>query len=201
VNALLAGLVPGTAGALTGPEDPGALTGDSVLAAPAKPTIGKLRYEHRAMARLLAANPLLDQGDLAEIFDYSPSWISTILCSDMFQSLLAEEMEKSEFGSEFRGNAKLQLAGLLERSMEVLRKKLDKAPEQIPDQLALQTARMAAGALDMGPKRASIHETHIHLETLGENLVSLLRRKKEEAYHEAPPAIEGTCEPSQTSGP
>ena len=143
------------------------------------------------MARLIAENPCISQGQLAEIFGYSESWISTIICSDVFQSILSEEMEKSPFGAEFRATAKLQVEGILARSLEILRHKLSKSPDLIPDQLAIQTARMAAGALDMGQqKRVSVQETHIHLENLAGNLVGLLHREKGRVLeHEAPAGV------------
>lgn len=176
MNALLKGLVEEPAGG--DPGDHGA-SGDSPLSDPPKVQIQRLRYEHRAMAKLISANPTISQGQLAEIFGYSESWISTIICSDVFQSILSEEMEKSPFGAEWRATSKLQVEGILQRSLEILRHKLDKAPDQVPDQLALQTARMAAGALDMGAqKRVSVSETHIHLENLAGNLVGLLHREK-----------------------
>ncbi len=187
MNALLKGLAPEPAGVPPG----GILApGDSPLAPSPKPQIQKLRYEHRAMARLIAENPCVSQGELAAIFGYSESWISTIICSDVFQSILSEEMEKSPFGAEWRASAKTQVEGILLRSMEILRHKLSKEPDQIPDQLAIQAARMAAGALDMGaPKRVSVHETHVHLDNLAGNLVKLLHREKSRVLEHEPTGL------------
>ncbi len=186
MNPLLQALVDGPqpSGAAGYPiQSPAPVPNHSPLAVPAKPPIQKLRYEHRAMAKMIAAKPTISQNELAAIFEYSPSWISTIIASDAFQAILFEEMEKSDFPAAARVQAKLQIEGILSRSMEILRAKLDKPADQVPDQLAIQTFKSAATSLGMGVRdvKINVNETHNHLNELGENLVGLLRRRKAEA--------------------
>jgi DNA-binding Lrp family transcriptional regulator len=171
MNPLLQALVAG----------PRAMPGDSPLASKPAP-IQKLRYSHEAMIDLLLSEPWISQNELADRFGMSPSWISTIICSDLFQSALAKRRELL-VDPEVRASMKLQLEGVFARSMEVLRHKLDKRPDEIPDQLAVQVAKMAGQSLGYGTKetRVSVQETHIHLEELGNNLVGLLRRRKQES--------------------
>ncbi len=144
-----------------------------------------MRYEHRAMAQLIAADPTISQNQLAEVFGYSASWISVIMSTGAFQQILAEEMEKSPIPAEARMERRLKVEGLLDRSVDILLEKLGKKPEDVPDQLALQTMKVAGGLLEMGKKPAPAAEVHVHLEQLGENLVGLLRRRKNEAAVEA----------------
>lgn len=162
-----------------------ALPAESPLAPRPQP-IQKLRYNHQAMVDLLVTDPTLSQNELADIFDRSPSWISTIICSDLFQDMLAKRRTEI-LGPEMLQSFKNQHEGLLNRSMAVLRAKLNKKPEEIPDQLALQVMKVAGqnlGLANQGETRVSIQETHVHLEELGSNLVGLLRRRRAAADQE-----------------
>lgn len=179
------------------------IAGASPLAPAAQP-IQKLRYSHEAMIDLIVAQPWISQNDLAAHFGMSPSWVSTVICSDIFQSKLAERRDKL-VDPEVRASLKTQFAGLLSRSMEILRHKLDQTPDRVPDQLAVQVAKMAGQSLGYGAvdgARISVHETHVHLEELGNNLVGLLRRRKAEVVdgqaHEVGDSRGG--EPSTNSG-
>lgn len=158
---------------------PAANAGPSPMTGPPKPRLQKLNYTHEAMIAAIIHDPCVYTDDLAEMFDRTPSWISTILHSDIFQSKLAAERERLT-DPELRASLKLQFTGLLARSMEILRKKLDVPPEKVPDQLAVQVAKLAGTSLGFGVKetRVSVQETHLHLTELGDNLVGLLRQRK-----------------------
>jgi len=175
MNPLLKALVDGSPGQ--------SLPGPSPLAPRPPPAIQKLRYSHEAMIDMLIAEPWIAQGELAQRFGMSPSWISTIICSDLFQSRLAERRDQL-VDLEIRSNLKTQFEGLLSRSMEILRHKLDAHPDNVPDQLAVQVAKISGQSLGMGVRetRVSVQETHVHLEQLGENLVNLLRRRRSEVH-------------------
>lgn len=156
--------------------------GASALAAPPRPAIQKLRYTHEAMVEQIIANPWISQNELGELFGFSASWVSTVIASDLFQSKLAERRDQL-IDPELRASIKTQFSGLLARSMEILRAKLDRPPAEVPDQLALQTAKIMSQNLGHGveTKPQTVVEVHNHLEALGENLVGLLRRRRTEA--------------------
>lgn len=163
------------------------LPSESANAPPARAPIVKLRYSHEAMIEILIAEPWISQNELADRFGMSASWISIVLNSDLFQSKLHEKRE-SVIDPELRASLKVQFQGLLGRSIEILRHKLDGPPDKISDQLALQTAKVAAQSLGMGVRETKIinhNEVHAHLEELGGNLVGLLRRRKVEALSDA----------------
>ena len=176
------------------------LAGDSPLVSRPGP-IQKLRYSHEAMIDLLITEPWISQNELADRFNMSASWISTIICSDLFQAKLAERRDQL-VDPEIRMSLKTQFEGLLSRSMDILRTKLSASPESVPDQLAVQVAKMAGQSLGLGTHetRVSVHETHVHLEELGNNLVGLLRRRKALASEEY---VNGEVVPSVSpeSGP
>lgn len=178
MNPLLQALIKGDPPAEARP-------GESPLA-PRPREIQKMRYNHQAMVDLLVAQPTLTQNELADIFDRSPSWISTIICSEVFQDQLAKRREEI-LGPEILQSFKTQHEGLLLRSMAVLREKMNRKVEEIPDQLALQVLKVTGqnlGLAHAGETRVSIQETHVHLDELGKNLVGLLRRRRVDASQE-----------------
>lgn len=111
----------------------------------------KVRYTHKAMADLILVNPAISQNELALYFGYTPSWISTILCSDSFQAYLAEQREKL-VDPLLRASIEENMKGLVMRSIEVLQHKLNKPLHQIPDNLALRTLELSAKAAGYGAK-------------------------------------------------
>lgn len=164
----------------------------SPLAPPPRPQIQKVSYNHEAMIDMLIADPWISQNEIARRFGMSASWISTIICSDLFQARLAERREKL-VDPQVRVSLKTQFEGLLSRSMEILRCKLDAEPEEVPDRLAVEVAKMAGKNLGMqAAPTVSIQETHVHLEELGQNLVKLMRKTRGETYeadHEGHPQL------------
>ena len=144
--------------------------------------IQKLHYTHEAMIDAIIANPAIYNEELALMFGYTASWISTVVVSDIFQAKLAARRELL-VDPELRTSVRTQFKGLLERSMEILRHKMDRPAGEVPDQLAVQVAKLAGQSLGFGVKetKVSVTETHLHLTELGNNLVGLLRQRKAEA--------------------
>jgi hypothetical protein len=147
--------------------------------------VAKLHYTHEAMIDLILVHPAISNEELALTFVYTASWISTVVVSDIFQAKLAARREQI-IDPELRTSVRTQFKGLLERSMEILRHKMDKPAGEVPDQLAVQVAKMASTSLGFGVKetKVSVQETHLHLSELGNNLVGLLRQRKSEAQRE-----------------
>jgi hypothetical protein len=144
----------------------------------------KLSYTHDAMVDLLIANPMISQNDLADRFGYTASWVSQILSSDAFQSRLAERTE-SLVDPTIRATIEERFKAIVLRSLDILATKLNKHPDQIPDNLALRTFELGSRAAGYGAKVdkapvQNVTEMHVHLESLGEGLTNLLRRKKAE---------------------
>jgi hypothetical protein len=144
--------------------------------------VQKLHYTHEAMIDLIIACPEISNEEIALRFGYTPSWISTVVVSDIFQAKLASRREQI-IDPELRTSVRAQFKGLLERSMEILRHKMNAPAKDVPDQLAVQVAKMASTSLGFGVKetKVTIQETNLHLTELGANLVGLLRQRKAEA--------------------
>jgi hypothetical protein len=148
--------------------------------APAKPAIQKLRYSHEAMIEMIVAEPSVPQHELARRFGMTQSWISTVINSDAFQVKLHERM--GETWGELTTSMQDQLKGLMARSMEILRAKLDNHHSNIPDQLALRTLELTSRAAGYGARDTTTVNVNVtqKLDDNADQLVHLLRRKKAE---------------------
>lgn len=153
-----------------------------------RPSLQRLNYSHTAMIDLLIARQgKISQNELAAVFGYSPSWISTVMSSDAFQAKLMERSAEL-VDPTIRASVEEQLKGQLTRSMEILREKLDRPSAAIPDNLVLRTLEISSRALGLGVKDKDINVTvnlEQHLENLGGRLTGLLARKKGEVVSEA----------------
>ena len=169
------------------------LVDDGEEASTAIPPVGakppRLRYTHEAMIDFVLANPSVSQDQIAAHFGYSASWISTIFCSEAFQAKLAARRDEI-VDPTLRMTIKEQLEGLMSRSLEILRVKLSRPAASVPDNLALQAAKITAQAAGYGarvqePPSAPPVSVEIHLEQLGGNLEALLRRKRQVIEHDS----------------
>ena len=109
----------------------------------------KIRYSHEAMCDLILMDPSISQNKLAAVFGYTPGWVSTVITSDAFQSLLARrraEVVNPEICLGLSERAK----AVAVRSMQVLQDKLAKPSDQVPDALALRALEISSKALGMG---------------------------------------------------
>jgi hypothetical protein len=146
----------------------------------------KLRYTHEAMVDQILTRPSISQNELGALFGYGPSWISQILASDAFQARMAERREEI-VDPAVRASVEEQFKGLVLRSLDILREKLNRPSAAIPDNLAIRSLELASRALGYGARESTVAvqvNVDNHLEKLGENLVGLLQRKKAEAITE-----------------
>lgn len=145
--------------------------------------IQKITYTQDAMINLIIANPAISQNQLALHFGYTPSWISQVIASDAFQNRLAERTAELVDPC-VRQTVEEQFKGMVLRSLDILREKLNKQADQIPDQLALRTLELSSRALGYGARAETVGKTEVnvavHLEQMGDNLVRLLQKKKAE---------------------
>lgn len=160
----------------------------SVTRLPGK-AIAKMRYTHDAMVDQIIANPTISQNALAALFGYSAGWVSQVIASDAFQTRLAERSAEL-VDPTIRASVEEQFKGLVYRSLAILRDKLNAPSAAIPDQLALQTLSLTTRALGYGARLEqppSQVNVSVHLESLGDNLTQLLRRKRSEVI-DVPPS-------------
>jgi len=144
--------------------------------------ITKVSYTHDHMIDRIIADPCITQNELAATYGYTAGWVSQIIASDAFQARLAERSGEL-VDPTIRATVADRFKGIVLRSLEILREKLDKPAAGIPDNLVLRSVELSSRALGYG---ARIEQTNIqvnvgeHLEELGNNLTKLLQRKKSE---------------------
>jgi hypothetical protein len=149
-----------------------------------EPTCGarppRVRYSHLGMIDLLIANPGISQNQVAAHFGYTPSWVSVIITSDSFQSLLAarraeliDPMIIATLDETFKA--------LTHRSLQLLLAKLDQP--NVSDNLALRAAELGAKSLGLGAHAPTVPDPS-RLESLADRLTSLLNRKRNEIHGE-----------------
>jgi hypothetical protein len=109
----------------------------------------KMRYSHEAMADLLVQNPWITQNQVAAHFGYTASWVSTIITSDAFQSLLASRREEV-VDPVLRATLEERFRGLVHRSLQILAEKLDRPAAVIPDQVVLRALELGAKGIELG---------------------------------------------------
>jgi hypothetical protein len=161
--------------------------------------IAKVGYSHEAMADMILADPTISQDEIAARFGYTAPWISQIICSDAFKSLLARRRDKF-VDPIVAASIKQQFEGLASRCLEVLRAHTKGPAESVPPQLAMQALKVATTALGYGARpettRVEINVT-AQLEMLGSNLEALLVRKRGVTIDASPTgALTGGEEPS-----
>jgi transcriptional regulator with XRE-family HTH domain len=149
-----------------------------------KPPIQKINYSHQGMINLILAHRGISQNQIAAHFGYSASWVSQVMCSDAFQAALAERAQEIEDPT-LRATVEENLKGLVSRSIEIIKQKLNGPASSIPDNLAIRTLELSSRALGMGARASTVVINHTqvenHLDSLGGRLTGLLARKRLEA--------------------
>jgi hypothetical protein len=144
--------------------------------------IAKLSYTHEALIDLIIAHPEYKQYQLAAAFGYTAAWVCQILASDSFQSAFAKRKDEL-VDPVLAASIEEQFGAMVRRSHEILMEKLNRPANAIPDNLALRTYELGMKGAGYGAKtpepRVQVNVVS-HLETLGTNLESLLRRKRAE---------------------
>lgn len=135
-------------------HNPLATFADFKAPAPAQ-AIDKVRYSHKAMVDMIVANPWISQGELAKNFGYTEGWVSQVIASDAFQAYLALRKEEL-IDPALRATIEERFKGLVARSIEILMRKLEQAPNLISDDLALKALDIAAKAAGYGAKNAGV---------------------------------------------
>lgn len=116
------------------------------------PRLDRVSYTHDAMIDLVLSNPVISQNEIAAHFGYTPSWVSIIFNSDAFQARLAARKEEI-VDPLVRGRVEEAIKGLVTRSVEILREKLD-SPNTSTD-LALEVFKASTRAAGYGARTGS----------------------------------------------
>ena len=120
---------------------------DSSVAQKRSGKLVKVTYTHDAMIDLIIQEPTVSIKELAELFDYSPAWVSRILSSDSFQARLAQR--KSDLIDPLIAQSlNERMKGVAIQSLEIIKGKLETEESA---SYALEALGIAAPAL--APRR------------------------------------------------
>lgn len=157
---------------------------------PSQP-IAKLRYSHDAMIDMIVADPHVSQNQLAAAFGYSPSWVSTVMATDMFKAALAKRRDEI-VDPVVKATLEERFRAMVTRSLEVLQEKLSQPTVAVPDNLALRAAELGAKALGLGGNAPAVAPTFSpdHLTNLAERLVMLQSKARRSQYAQESETIE-----------
>ncbi len=117
----------------------------------------RVKYSHDAMIDLVIQNPMISQNELALYFNYTPSWVSRIMCSDAFNARLAERRDEL-VGTMLAVTIEERFAALAMRSLDVLQTKLESS--QNPE-LALRTLEISSKAMGYGARKDPVAQTNV----------------------------------------
>ncbi len=139
--------------------------------------IAKVRYSHDAMIDMIVANPWVSQNHLAQVFGYTPAWVSLVMSSDAFKERLAAR--KAELvDPALVASIEERFRAMVTRSLEVLQEKLSAPASVVPDNLALRAVELGAKALGLGGNAPPppVQVPSDHLDKLAQRLVALQQR-------------------------
>ena len=105
--------------------------------------IVKTSYTHEAMIDLIIQDPAVSSAELAEVFSYSPAWVSRILASDSFQARLAQR-KSALVDPIISRSLNERFRSVVIRSMEVVEAKLIAEPSA---QYAMEALELATSGL------------------------------------------------------
>ena len=106
----------------------------------------KVGYTHDAMIDLIIREPTVRVKELAELFNYSPAWVSRILASDSFQARLAQR--KSDLTDPLVAQSlNERMRGVAIHAVTIIGEKLEaeESASYAIDALGLATAALSNG--------------------------------------------------------
>lgn len=106
----------------------------------------KIGYSHEAMIDLIIQDPTVTSQELAQLFGYSPAWVSRILASDSFQARLASR-KSALMDPLIARSLNDRLRAVAIRSMDVIEQKLAAEPSAAYAMEALELATQGLGVV------------------------------------------------------
>lgn len=125
-----------------------ALLNESPPPPPEQKGLARLKYTHEAMADAILANPCIKPGELAILFNKSPSWMSYILHSDVFKAYLAKRKEEL-VDPVLKMSIDERLKAVSTRSLDLVMERLNQG---VTANYALDVMKAATKALGYGAR-------------------------------------------------
>ena len=139
---------------------------------PTSPRIKRVSWKHDEMIDFILSESgafrKVTQNEIARHFGVSPMWVSCIINSDSFQARLAER-KGDIIDPLLKGELETAIKGLVSRSVEIIREKLEKKPSF---ENAMEVFKAAGRNLGLGPEGSrprprGREQPHLHSERDG----------------------------------
>jgi DeoR/GlpR family transcriptional regulator of sugar metabolism len=114
-------------------------------------TLKSVSYNHDAMIDLIIQDPTVTTNELAEIFGYSPGWVSRVLAADSFQARLAQR-KSALIDPIIARSLNERMRSVAIRSMDIIEEKLATEPSAQYAMDALELATMGLGVVSAAVK-------------------------------------------------
>ena len=112
--------------------------------------VQKVRYTHDAVIDCVIANPAVSQREMAQVFGYTESWLSTVMNSDAFLERLAQR-KREMVDPGILASVDEKFRNLADRSLKVLLAKLENPNvASISDKTVISALSVSAKALSIG---------------------------------------------------
>lgn len=112
--------------------------------------IDTIRLWHEQVVDWMLENPHLTQGQCADHFDKTQSWLSTLINSDLFQEYKDRRFRQHQ---ELVSHSVIErVSGLASLSLEVLHDRILEEKDDIPLGIVKDSAELTLKALGFGPK-------------------------------------------------
>jgi hypothetical protein len=134
------------------------------------------------MIDVLISNPGISQGQLAQYFGYSQSWVCTIMASDAFQVKLASRRHEL-VDPTIAASIEERFKALAEVSVNKLIEHMNRPAIEVDPEILIKAAALGAKALGIGgnaPQQKIILSSEERLQALSGRLTGLLQNAKTE---------------------
>ena len=159
------------------------------------PTLNHLSHRHDAIINWLVMHSDRTQNDCAAYFNYSASWLSTIINSDVFQAAYKARCE--ELGEMAIHSTHNKLAGIAGLAMEKTIERLNANPSE---RFITETRDSALDRLGLSPKKdVSDPMKHLHIHVDAQALRDA-RNQSPGELREPPLTVESLEEPGSPAG-
>lgn len=142
--------------------------------------IEKVRYTHADMIDFIIANPWVSQNELAARYGYSPSWVSTVMASDAWQSAMAARREEV-VNPEMKATLTERFRAVTIQSLDRIKSELAKA--NCKPEVALRAAELGAKALGIGGNAPPAPPQSDSLANLASRLLELQSNVRQGVEH------------------
>lgn len=149
--------------------------------APTMGVVAKVNYTHTDMIDFLITNPRATQNQLAARYGYSVGWVSNVMASDAWKSLMASRRAEL-VDPVLTATLTERFEGMTRLSLQRLQEKLE-AP-QVSDQVVLKAVELGAKAMGIGGNAAPPPAPPVdHLAALAQRLLVLQSQVRQGVFN------------------